>query len=73
MINLEKIASLLLPGMLLVGACDKNPAPGTGAAVGTLAPDLTLPDETGASVSVAALRGKQSVLLAFYPRDFTGG
>ena len=39
-------------------------------AVGTPAPDFTLPDQDGKQVSLAALRGKNLVLV-FYPRDET--
>jgi peroxiredoxin Q/BCP len=39
-------------------------------AVGTPAPDFTLPDHDGKPVSLAALRGK-NVVLVFYPRDET--
>ncbi|HYP04837.1 MAG TPA: peroxiredoxin [Bryobacteraceae bacterium] len=38
--------------------------------VGTPAPDWTLQDQDGKSVSLAALRGK-NVVLVFYPRDET--
>jgi peroxiredoxin Q/BCP len=39
-------------------------------AVGTPAPDFTLPDDGGNQVSLASLRGK-NVVLVFYPRDET--
>jgi peroxiredoxin Q/BCP len=38
--------------------------------VGTTAPDFTLPDQDGNTVSLASLRGK-NVVLVFYPRDET--
>ena len=40
--------------------------------VGDPAPDFTLPSALHGDVSLAGLRGKK-VLIAFYPRDFTGG
>ena len=52
--------------------------PGGGAAraagveVGQPAPDFQLPDETGRQRSLADYRGK-ILILAFYPKDFTGG
>jgi len=38
--------------------------------VGSKAPDFSLPDETGATVELASLRGK-NVVLVFYPGDDT--
>ncbi len=40
--------------------------------VGDRAPDFTLPDQSGATVSLAALAGKQ-VVVYFYPKDDTPG
>jgi peroxiredoxin Q/BCP len=40
--------------------------------VGELAPDFTLPGDSGANVSLAAYRGKK-VVLYFYPKDDTSG
>jgi thioredoxin-dependent peroxiredoxin len=40
--------------------------------VGTPAPDFSLPDDSGHTVSLSALRGK-SVVLVFYPGDDTPG
>jgi peroxiredoxin Q/BCP len=39
-------------------------------AVGSAAPDFTLPDDRGNQISLSALRGK-NVVLIFYPRDET--
>lgn len=41
-------------------------------AVGSVAPDFTLPDAAGHNVSLASLRGK-NILLVFYPGDDTPG
>jgi len=40
--------------------------------VGSAAPDFSLPDETGRTVTLSALRGA-SVVLVFYPGDDTPG
>jgi peroxiredoxin Q/BCP len=41
-------------------------------APGTLAPDFTLADDSGGTISLSALRGKR-VVLVFYPADDTPG
>jgi cytochrome oxidase Cu insertion factor (SCO1/SenC/PrrC family) len=45
----------------------------TGIKVGNVAPDFEVKDEAGNIVKLSQHRGKQPVLLAFYPKDFTGG
>jgi peroxiredoxin len=41
--------------------------------VGDVAPDFTLPDNTGKQVKLSDFRGKKNVILAFYVLAFTGG
>jgi peroxiredoxin Q/BCP len=41
--------------------------------VGDKAPDFDLPDATGTRVKLSDFRGKQSVVLYFYPKDDTPG
>ena len=40
-------------------------------AVGDLAPDLSLPSTSGETVTLSALRGREAVLVAFFPLAFT--
>jgi len=41
---------------------------------GDMAPDFTLPSEpNGAKVTLSSFRGKNTVVLAFFPAAFTGG
>ena len=40
-------------------------------AVGDAAPDFTLPSTAGEPVTLSSFRGKQNVLLAFFPAAFT--
>ena len=60
------------------GALVAPPAPGafqeTGGVpkAGEPAPDFALPDQDGRIVTRESLLGKR-VVLAFYPKDFTGG
>lgn len=41
--------------------------------VGDIAPDFTLPNQTGTPVSLKDFRGKKAVVLYFYPKDDTPG
>lgn len=41
--------------------------------VGDVAPDFTLPSQTGESVSLSSFKGQQPVVLYFYPKDDTPG
>jgi len=41
--------------------------------VGKPSPDFTLKDQDGKDVKLSSFKGKKSVLIAFYPKDFTGG
>lgn len=43
------------------------------AAVGKSAPDFTLSAHTGASITLSDYRGKQCVVVYFYPKDNTSG
>ena len=42
-------------------------------AVGSLAPNFTLPTSSGASVSLADFLGWRNVVVYFYPKDFSRG
>ena len=41
--------------------------------VGDIAPDFTLPDQTGTPVRLGDLLGRKTVVLYFYPKDQTPG
>lgn len=41
--------------------------------VGATAPDFTLPATTGGKITLSSYRGKNPVVLAFFPAAFTGG
>ena len=41
--------------------------------VGDLAPDFTLTGSDGNTYSLSQFRGKQPVVIAFFPKAFTGG
>ncbi len=41
--------------------------------VGDTAPDFTLLDQDGEEIRLKDFRGKRNVVLAFFPKAFTGG
>ena len=45
----------------------------TGVRVGDTAPDFTLPNQSGEMFSLSSLLGKKSIVLYFYPKDFSRG
>ena len=47
--------------------------PHTSLKVGDMAPDFTLSSTQGGKVTLSSFRGKNAVVLAFYPAAFTGG
>ena len=47
--------------------------PKTHLKVGDTAPDFTLNSTQGGKVTLSDFRGKNTVVLAFYPAAFTGG
>ena len=55
---------VLLPTLALCGSQLK---------VGDAAPDFSLPASTGKTVKLSDYLGKQTVVLAFFPKAFTGG
>lgn len=63
------ITTLLIPLALAENEVEKNKE----LEVGMVAPDFTLKDETGTERNLTEFLGKKNVVLAFYPKDFTGG
>jgi len=57
----------LLPLLLALAAA------GTRPQVGDTAPDFRLPGSGGRPVSLAEYKGKKTVVVAFFPKAFTGG
>jgi peroxiredoxin len=47
--------------------------PHTTLKEGDMAPDFTLPSTAGGKVTLSDFRGKDNVVLAFFPAAFTGG
>ena len=59
-------ASVLLLLFSTAAFADPRPA-------GTMAPDFTLPSTNGKSIELSKLRKAGPVVLAFFPKAFTGG
>ncbi len=60
-------------GFIVLGLLIAPAFPATQLKVGDTAPDFTLPSTHGGTVALSEFRGKQNVVLAFYPAAFTGG
>ena len=56
-----------------IGAKEKQMETFKDLNIGMAAPDFTLNDGNGAAHSLRDYLGKKNVVLAFYPKDFTGG
>jgi thioredoxin-dependent peroxiredoxin len=59
----------VLPLLLLLAGAEN----GTRPQVGDAARPFSLPASTGATVNLAEYLGKNTVVLAFFPKAFTGG
>lgn len=59
------------PSVTLKAAQDKVVQ--TALKAGDVAPDFTLPNNSGGTVKLSEFRGKKNVILAFYVLAFTGG
>lgn len=67
-------ASVLLQSAFAPAACAQNiQPPHTTLKEGDMAPDFTLPSTQGGKVTLSSFRGKNAVVLAFFPAAFTGG
>jgi peroxiredoxin len=60
-----------LLGLAAAGAGVSSAA--THLKVGDMAPNFSLPATTGKTERLADYKGKNNVVLAFYPKAFTGG
>jgi cytochrome oxidase Cu insertion factor (SCO1/SenC/PrrC family) len=65
-------AFVVLSAGLLAQAPGTAP-PKTHLKVGDAAPDFTLPSTAGQPVTLSSFKGKNPVVLAFFPVAFTGG
>jgi len=66
------IVVLVALGIGVMGIAARAVFAGSPPAVGSLAPEFTLPSQDGNQISLKNYRGKW-VVLYFYPKDFTSG
>ena len=67
-------AAVAAAGIFASGAFAQNlQLPHTTLKEGDMAPDFTLPSTQGGKVTLSSFRGKNAVVLAFFPAAFTGG
>lgn len=66
------LAGLLLAGAALAADTPKPPA-AEGLKAGDQAPAFSLPGSDGKTYSLADFKGKKAVVLAWFPKAFTGG
>ena len=70
---LRTLAAVGAAGALSIGMSAQQPVSGQGdLKVGDAAPDFTLRASDGQTYSLSKLRGK-AVVLAWFPKAFTGG
>ncbi len=60
-------------GFAVLAAAVAMPGPGAELKPGDPAPAFTLPGSDGKSYSLAEFKGKQPVVLAWFPKAFTAG
>ena len=59
--------------MVMMATAGWAQTPGTELKVGDMAPDFSLPGTDGKTYKLSDYRGKQAVVLAWFPKAFTGG
>jgi cytochrome oxidase Cu insertion factor (SCO1/SenC/PrrC family) len=67
------LALAIVCGGAAAAAADAPGTPATELKVGDMAPDFTLPASDGKTYHLADFKGKKAVVLAWFPKAFTGG
>ena len=64
---------VMILAVVLMGATGWTSAQAAELKEGDAAPEFALPGSDGKAYSLASFKGKQVVVLAWYPKAFTGG
>ena len=68
------LVAILVAGAVILGLGSTTVFAGSGElAIGDRAPEFELPGSDGSTYRLADFRGKQVVVLAWFPKAFTGG
>jgi peroxiredoxin len=67
------LIALAVAGWPLAAMATAQGSSGGGLQVGDAAPDFTLPGSDGKTYHLAEFKGKRVVVLAWFPKAFTGG
>jgi peroxiredoxin Q/BCP len=67
------IAAIMVPGLTTAVGLAMAQAPAAGPQAGDPAPAFSLPGSDGATHTLADFKGKKAVVLAWFPKAFTGG
>jgi len=70
---MKTLSAVLLTAALSATLMGQMTPPKTTLKVGDMAPDFTLTATNGQKVKLSDFRGKNPVVLAFFPAAFTGG
>lgn len=62
-----------LASMALIAGCAFASGSGDAPAPGDLAPDVSMKGSDGKEYRLSDFRGKQAVVIAWFPKAFTGG
>jgi len=68
------IATMIVGGLSMAAmAMAQAPPPAGGPQAGDAAPAFSLPGSDGATHTLADFKGKKAVVVAWFPKAFTGG
>jgi peroxiredoxin Q/BCP len=67
------IAAIMVTGLTTAVGLAMAQAPAAGPQAGDAAPAFSLPGSDGATHALADFKGKKAVVLAWFPKAFTGG